>query len=114
MSDEELDKPGDDPDEDSYWHPQVMRHRGPGGSYEYAMHDVYFDSKGRVEGYTREARSPRFPSPQELRTWILDNLTAAEQGIVCGDLGYKHYDYDLVLWLRHVDQPPLDYSSESA
>jgi hypothetical protein len=94
---------------ESYWRPQVMRHRRRDGAVEYAMHDVYLERGGRVGGYTEHARSPRMPSPAALKAWIIEHLPAAAAGVVCGDLGYTHRDYDLELWLEHVDDPPLDY-----
>ena len=51
-----------------------MRHRGTGGSAEYAMHDVYYEREKGVTGWTRDARTPRLPSAAQLKGWIEEQL----------------------------------------
>jgi hypothetical protein len=91
-----------------------MRHRGAGGSAEYAMHDVYFEREKGVVGYTREARSPRLPSAAKLKAWIEEQLGSGRDTVVCGDLGCEYAREDLELWLRHAEDPPLEYDDDSS
>ncbi len=93
------------------WKPQVMRHRIHDGSVEYAIHDVYYDEGGRPTSWTEHARSPRFPSVDNLRDWVDLQLRTPDVGVICGDLGYEHNHTDFELWRAHLDDPPIDYSS---
>jgi hypothetical protein len=102
-------KMGQDP-EIAYWAPRVMRHCTPDGAVAYAIHDVYFDRADRPVSWTEAARSPRFDSPASLRSWIEVQLAAPDHGVQCGDLGYEHRHDSFEQWLKHLDEPPLDYS----
>jgi hypothetical protein len=89
-----------------------MRHRVVDGRDEYAIHDVYFDARGAVQGYTSAARSNRFSSVAELKQWILTMLPTADNGITCGDLAQTHSAEHLSHWLKHVDDPVIDYERD--
>ncbi len=96
----------------AYFEPRIMRHRVDEGRCEYAIHDVFFDADGNIATYTSAARSNRFSTVAELKTWILEMLSKAENAITCGDLGYSHSVDHLSHWLKHVDDPVLDYENE--
>ena len=97
----------------TYWQPRVMQHTSPLGTTEYAIHEVYFNHEHRAYTWTVDALSPRFPSPDALRSWISEKkLTAPNHGVACGDLGYSYYRGDFEMWLTHIDEPALDYSDE--
>jgi hypothetical protein len=102
----------DDGERIAYYAPRVMRHRIDEGRCEYAIHDLYFDADDKVTTYTKAARSNRFSTVAELKAWIVEVLPKAENGIVCGDLGYSHSAYHLSHWLEHVDDPVIDYASD--
>ena len=89
-----------------------MRHRVADGRHEYAIHDVYFDAHGAVEGYTSAARSNRFGSVAELRQWILTTLGSPDNGVTCGDLRDRHSAEHLSHWLKHIDDPVIDYEGD--
>jgi len=89
-----------------------MRHVRADGAVEYAVHDVYFASDGSVESYTLAARSPRTATVSDLKSWVCD---AAARGVpvVCGDLGYTHLPEHFAEWLEHIDDPPIEYTTDN-
>jgi hypothetical protein len=93
----------------AYWQPRVMRHGLAPETTEYAVHEVYFNDEHRAVTWTKDAVSPHMPSPAVLKKWISDQLAAPDDGVVCGDRGYTHHHGDFELWLKHVNEPPLEY-----
>lgn len=94
----------------AYYQARVMRHRLDDGSFEFAVHDVFFGDDDGVLTYTIEARSPRKRSVAELKAWIISVITSGEPEVVCGDLGYAHSIEDhLMDWLELIDEPPIEY-----
>jgi hypothetical protein len=91
----------------SYYEPRVMRHARGDGTVEYAIHEVYFASHGKVDGYTQDALSPRLPSVAALREWLEEALQTATS-VTCGDLGYTYGEANLTQWLRYLREEPLD------
>jgi hypothetical protein len=96
----------------AYWQARVMRHCSPNRRTEYAIHEVHFDRQHRPIAWTSAAVSPRFASPEALKVWIGEQLAAPDVGVVCGDSGYTHDHGDFEIWLRYVDEPPLEYAHE--
>jgi len=99
------------PDASGYVQPRIMRHLHADGAVEFAIHDVYFTSNGSIDGYTAAARSPRTSTVNDLKAWV-HNAAARGVPVVCGDLGYIHRAEHFTSWLKHVDEPPLDYRDE--
>ncbi len=96
----------------SYFEPRVVRHRLDDGSEEFAVHDVYFRSSGRIEGMTIHARSVRCGSVAGLHDWILNQISANVESVVCGDLGYEHTIDDLKWWLQKLCDPVIDFDTD--
>jgi hypothetical protein len=97
---------------DSYWEPRVMRHHTAEGGQEYAIHEVYFDNGGNVNGYTTDALSPREPSIERLRATLVRLLDQGAEEITCGDLGYTYDRGAVEDWLTSLDDPSLDYKED--
>jgi hypothetical protein len=49
----------------SHFDTRVIRHRTETGSDEFAVHEVYYGSDGRIISHTLEALSPRRSSIEE-------------------------------------------------
>ena len=96
----------------AYWRPRVMRHQPAEGMTEYAIHEVYFNHEHRPVSWTKDAVSPRLPTPGALKGWITGQLEAPDDGVACGDRGYTHHHGDFEMWLRHIDEAPIDYSDD--
>jgi hypothetical protein len=94
-----------------YWEPRVMRH-SKGSSEEYAIHEVYFDEDGNVDGYTMDTLSPVAPSIEALRAALLSLLQQGEEEIVSGELGYTYEREEIEDWLECLNAPAIDYEGE--
>ncbi len=86
----------------------MVRHRLAVGD-EYAVHDVYFDTAGRVVTHSADALSPREASVPDLREAIRFLIRKAEgKEVRTGDLGYTYTWEDLETWLACLELPPID------
>lgn len=90
-----------------YYGPRVMRRARADGTFDFAIHEMYFASHGKVAGYTKQALSPRLPSVAALRSW-LEGAVKAATPVTCGDLGNTYGERDFTLWLRYLQEEPLD------
>jgi hypothetical protein len=84
-----------------------MRHMGPSGQEEYAMHDVYFGEDDQVITYTAEALSPRRPTVEELRAALKELCLQGVDEVVTGDLAYSYPIERIHEWLQYIDEAPL-------
>lgn len=95
----------------SYFQPRIMAHRRADGK-EYAIHDVYFNENGHIEGYTVQARSPRETSIEKLRQNLMALMNQDAEEFILGDLGYSYSKDDIQFWLEFIEYPPLDHVEE--
>ncbi len=93
----------------NYWQPRVMHHRSKDDEDFFAIHEVYFTAGGDIDGYTQSALSPKEKSVQSLKTRLIDILDQNEDGIALGDAGYVYYKEEIELWLKHIQDPVIEY-----
>lgn len=96
--------------EDIYWRPQVMRHSGD--REVYAIHEVYFYRGGGVAGYTTDSLSDRYPTIVNLKSELESFLKSELESIQCGDQNYTYDKADVEFWLKHINDPVLEYEDE--
>jgi exonuclease III len=97
---------------ESYWRPQILRHLTDDASELFAIHDVYFSDFGQTWGETIDALSPKFTSVEALKQFLQDFLSSEIESIRCGDKNYEYFREDIELWLKHCDDPVLDYEEK--
>ncbi|MBW3625292.1 MAG: DUF2321 domain-containing protein [Armatimonadetes bacterium] len=91
----------------SYCEPRIMRRRTEAGE-EFAIHEVYFDGKGTIIGYTEDALSPREPTVERLKESLLRLMERRGEPITSGDLQYTYDSEDVKEWLRCFASSLLD------
>ncbi len=94
---------------ETYWRPQILRHKRNDGSEEYAVHEAFYGDYGKTWGPTESAVSNRFASVQTLRASLEQFLESGVESMICGDRGYRYYCEDVELWMRHIEDPVLDF-----
>ncbi len=93
----------------SYWQPRVMHHKSKDNEEYFAIHEVYFTEDGDIDGYTENALSPKEKSVQSLKTRLSTILDQSEGEITLGDAGYGYDEEDIELWLKHIQDPVIEY-----
>jgi exonuclease III len=96
---------------ESYWRPQILRHTVSKVAEEFAVHEVYFSDFGNKWELTEDAVSSRYRSVKELKAGLEKFISSGAKSMRCGDSNYEYFREDIELWLKHIDDPVLEYPS---